>query len=290
LESFERQLTLGLFTYNVIVVDNDHRRTASAVVRRIEPKKFTIRYDIEPKKNIALARNKCLNLCMGDYIAMIDDDERAEKDWLLNLYLAALKYQADIVLGRVKAIFPPKTPEYIRKSLIFDLRRPISGAIVDMEFYGAGNAFFKRSIIETTSIRFDPQFGKTGGEDTRFFGELRQKGYLSVWCNEAVVYHYYPQSRASLRWILQRAFRLGNNSTRLRGDTHWLRSRSPHHIDQLSLSVKNLSKSTFKFLASLLNAKLASGYKTNVVNQLSPLAFYFGEILSLFNYRYHEYR
>jgi len=290
LQSLDTQVTLKLFSYRVIVVDNDHLKTAKAVVRGIKPKKYSICYSVEPKKNISLARNKSLGLCTGEYVAIIDDDEGADKHWLLNLYQAALKYQADIVFGRVETIFPPNTSEYIRKSLIFDVAQPSSGANVGMEFYNSGNSFFKRSVIERASMRFDPQFGNTGGEDTRFFEELKQKGCSAVWCNEAVIYHYYPPSRVSLRWILQRAFRIGNNNIRLQGDDHWLASKSSYRIIQLGLAVKNILKLAIRFGSSILNDKFDCNYKIQLVNQLLVLLFYLGEMLSLFEYRYREYR
>jgi len=272
------------------VVDNDYQRTAEAIVREIKSINCSISYAVEPEKNIALARNKSLNLCGGDYVAIIDDDEWADKSWLYNLYRASIKYQADVVLGRVKPIFPPHTPEYIKESPLFNHNRPFSGSIVNAALYNTGNSFFKRSIIERTSVRFDPQFGKTGGEDTRFFKDLKLKGYPAVWCDDAIVSHYYPPNRARLRWVLQRTFRVGNNGRRIHGDDHWLVIESPHRAIQFMYIFKNTAKYFSKFAKNLFHAIYDKEYKSVALKHLLTVAFLVGEMSSLFNYRYREYR
>jgi succinoglycan biosynthesis protein ExoM len=288
--SLDNQNTFGQFTYRVIVVDNDRQQTASAVVREIKPINYSISYAVESEKNIALARNKALNLCTGDYIATIDDDEWADKSWLLNLYQASIKYQADVVIGRTKPIFPQNTPKYIKESLFFNRDRPLSGSIVGSAFYNTGNSFFKRSIIRKTSLSFDPQFGETGGEDTRFFEDLKLKGYPAVWCDEAIVSHYYPPDRARLRWMLRRIFRYGNNARHFRRDDYWLIVESPHRIIQLMHILKSTAKFSLKFLKSILHATSKVENKSILLNYLLGVAFCIGEISSLFNYRYREYR
>lgn len=53
-------------------------------------------------------------MATGDYIATIDDDDYADRQWLLNLYRAIITYGADIVHGPVVWEFPAGTPDYIR--------------------------------------------------------------------------------------------------------------------------------------------------------------------------------
>ena len=58
------------------------------------------------------------------------------------------------------------------------------------------------------------KFGKTGGEDTFFFRELRKRGCHMIWCREALVFGPISPAKANLRWILKRRFRTGNNYPR----------------------------------------------------------------------------
>ena len=73
-----------LLPSEVIVVDNDAEGTARAVVERCLAARppFPIRYDIQPQKNIALTRNRTVELASREWLAFVDDDERAPDSWL----------------------------------------------------------------------------------------------------------------------------------------------------------------------------------------------------------------
>jgi succinoglycan biosynthesis protein ExoM len=290
LSSLDRQITDNLFSYQVIIVDNDRQWTAKAVIDEFEPKNYTIQYAVEPEKNIAIARNRALNLCAADYIATIDDDETAHKCWLLNFFNAAAQYQADILFGRVEPTFEAKTPEYIIKCPVFNRERLPSGSIVGIESYNTANAYFKRSVIDSESMRFNPRFGQTGGEDTHFFDQLKQKGYPAVWCDEAVVFHYYPPERARMRWILQRTFRVGNNAIHIMGDEHWLMAQSSQRFKQMVCLIESIAKTVVKMFKCFLFQRDGENNTSQILNHLLIIAVRMGELLSLFNYRYREYR
>jgi len=89
LETLGPQDTGGSFTYSIVVVDNDHRRTAEAVVRDFAAASpIPVTYCVEPRQNIARARNRAVENADGDFVAFIDDDEFPTTQWLLNLYEA----------------------------------------------------------------------------------------------------------------------------------------------------------------------------------------------------------
>ena len=68
----------------VVVVDNDAAGSACEAVerRRALGGPFPIIYDVQPQKNISLTRNLTVQHATGDWVAFIDDDERAPVDWL----------------------------------------------------------------------------------------------------------------------------------------------------------------------------------------------------------------
>jgi succinoglycan biosynthesis protein ExoM len=68
-------------------------------------------------------------------------------------------------------------------------------------------------------LRFDPAFRDAGGEDTQLFREARRAGARIRWVEEAAVEESVPASRARVRWILARSFRIGANRVQfLRAD------------------------------------------------------------------------
>jgi glycosyltransferase involved in cell wall biosynthesis len=87
LDKLNDQQTDGLFTYSVVVTDNDPEQSARELVTAHSSRSLVhVTYCAESQQNIALARNKALQHAEGDFIAFIDDDEYPEDDWLLNLF------------------------------------------------------------------------------------------------------------------------------------------------------------------------------------------------------------
>lgn len=287
------QETGGEFTFNIIVVDNDAQRSAEGTVREFETKGEKIIYDVEPEQNISLARNRSLSHATGDYIATIDDDEYADSQWLLNLYKTMISYKADVVHGPVSPIFPNNTPIYIRKSKTFNLPNPPTGS-TENYIDAAGNALFRRRIIERMATPFIPSFGRTGGEDTRFFKNLRKQGYNMIWCREAQVFEFIPTERANLAWILKRNFRVGNNRHRLLGKGPFINNLSKgRKIIYICWKLVMLGCAVpIYILGSILGGTFAikKCSFSKAIKCLERIAFYIGLISYFLNFRYEQYR
>src|SRR5436190_12853645 len=73
------QETGGLFTYSIVVVDNDRLQSAEAVVSGFAA--VSVKYCVEPRQNIALARNRAVQDSRGDFVAFFDDDQFPTKCW-----------------------------------------------------------------------------------------------------------------------------------------------------------------------------------------------------------------
>ena len=122
LEKLQQQRTNDLFTYSVVVVDNDVNESAKTVVETFKQKSsFNIDYFVEPEQNISLARNKAVGSARGNFIAFIDDDEYPEPNWLLNFYKTLTDINADGVLGPVVPYYPDGIPKWIIKSKICEM-------------------------------------------------------------------------------------------------------------------------------------------------------------------------
>jgi succinoglycan biosynthesis protein ExoM len=279
------------FSFAIIVADNDAQRSAETTVREFKTNGQTIIYDVEPEQNISLARNKSLSHATGDYIATIDDDEYADSHWLLNLYKTMVSYAADVVHGPVTSVFHEKTPNYIKKSALFNLPNPPTGS---MESYvcATQNSLFRRRLIENTPIPFDPSFGRTGGGDSHFFENLKKQGYKMVWCREAQVFEFISPERANLVWVLKRNFRIGNT---------WLRASNKGSFNtnlsrewEVFYILKDLAilgcAVPFYTICGIFNLQKRRHYfSRKAVNCLERIAFYAGIITYFLGFRYEEY-
>jgi glycosyltransferase involved in cell wall biosynthesis len=202
------QETNGLFTYSIVVADNDHLRSAEAVVKdSAATSTIPVRYCVEPQQNIALTRNKAIEKASGDFIAFIDDDEFPKKRWLLTLFEACNKFNADGVIGSVKPYFEEKAPKWVVRGKFYERPTYATGFVIDWRKGRTGNVLLKKLIFEGLEQPFSPKF--TVGEDQDFFRRMIAKGYTFIWCNEAVAFEAVPPVRWSRTFMLKRALLRG---------------------------------------------------------------------------------
>ena len=216
LEELGRQETEGLFSYSIVVTDNDQSGSAEGVVSELGSRlPVDIIYCVEPQQNIALARNKALANATGNFIAFIDDDEVPIQNWLLTLFKACQAYQVDGALGPVKPYFEVQPPKWVIEGGFYDRPSYKTGLIIDWRKGRTGNTLLKRCILDLGEEAFRPQFRT--GEDQDFFRRMIERGYKFVWCHEALAYEVVPPLRWKLSFMLRRALLQGKIS-RLHSD------------------------------------------------------------------------
>lgn len=201
----------------VVVVDNDAAGSARLIVDRWrrESLPFSVRYEIQPVQNIAMTRNRTVELASGDWLAFIDDDERAPRHWLLRLMITALRLDADGVLGPVIPLVPRNAPGWIRRGRFYDWARMRTGTRIPLNRLRFGNVLLRASLVRNcTPSPFDPAYGLTGGEDGDLLARLVQNGARIVWCDEAFVDEPIEPSRLRLAWLLRRSLRGGQDFAR----------------------------------------------------------------------------
>lgn len=208
LDELRDQDTRGLFTYSIVVADNDYLQSAMTVVSDLAvTSTVPIRYCVEPQQNIALARNKAIENTDGDFVAFIDDDEFPTKQWLLTLFDVCNEYGVDGVLGPVKRHFDEEPPKWLVKSKFYEREIYPTGSIVRWREGRTGNVLLKKKVFANDLEPFKPQF--RGGEDTDFFRRMIERGHRFVWSSEAVAYEVVPPARWKRTFMLKRALLRG---------------------------------------------------------------------------------
>ena len=209
LNDLRYQDTAGCFTYSIVVCDNDHLRSAEAIVCDfVAISGIDVKYCVEPQQGIALARNKAVQSATGNYIAFIDDDEFPENNWLHVLFAACGKYAVDGVLGPVKPSFGEHVPRWIVMGRFYDRPCHETGFILAPQHTRTGNVLLKEYVFRVTNSPFRPLF--RAGEDVDFFTRVINQGRVFIWCNEAVVYEDVPPSRWKRSYLLRKALLRGS--------------------------------------------------------------------------------
>jgi len=208
LTDLNRQETAGLFTYSIVITDNDEAQSGEETVADFRlVSNIPVKYCVEPQRGIALARNKVVLNAEGPFLAFIDDDEFPIAQWLLTLFKACHDYKVDGVLGPVKRHFDETPPAWILKSHLYDRRVNPTGMQVDWHEARTGNVLLKKRIIGKDAMPFRPELRT--GEDRDFFKRKIEEGYSFIWSAEAEVFEVLPPARWKRMFYVKKALLQG---------------------------------------------------------------------------------
>lgn len=197
----------------VIVADNDDTPSARLTVEAaFAAEGLDGVYLHAPARNISVARNACLQAARAPLVAFIDDDEIARPGWLSGLVAAMDVAKSDVVFGKVNAAYAPDAPRWMPAADLHSTPAPFRNGVIDGGY--TCNVLMRRNAIG--ALRFDPAFGRSGGEDTTFFAAMRGMGASMSYAADAVVDEPVTESRSSLAWLTQRAYRAGQTYGLLR--------------------------------------------------------------------------
>ena len=211
LASLERQVLPEGVVVEVIVVDNDPRKSAEPIVADVHgTERIRFSYFHQPVKNISLTRNMAVEKASGQYLLFIDDDEVAPPEWISRLSGAMERFAADGVSGPVMPEFHPLTPQWMRRRELF--YNPMQTTGERSVGTWTNNCIVRAAIMKKMEQPFDPEY--SGTEDAHLFDRLERQGARFVYCREGWVSEYLPPQRTSLRYLFSLGFKGGHGHTR----------------------------------------------------------------------------
>lgn len=196
----------------LIIVDNSREGDAAQICES-DDWAWPMLYLHEPLPGISYARNKGLAAVPidSDFIAMIDDDEIPDPDWLDQLLAAQGRSGADIIVGRTTPEFPIATPGWIPATGFFcKPQDPENYQDLDPDTPAATcNVLVSAQALRESRLSFDPSLALSGGEDKLFFQSLKILGYRFAWCYHAHATEHIPTERANFAYMWREAYRRG---------------------------------------------------------------------------------
>lgn len=203
--------------YEIVVVDNASTDGTAAVVAECQRRfaSHDIRLIHEESPGLSHARNAGFRAARGRYVAYLDDDALAVKDWLAagveTFETGAAKPIA--VVGPVFPRYPEGKPDWFNDRFErFDLgREPIY--LNEQQSFMGGNSMFERAALERLG-GFDPQLGMTGkrlwlGEEVDLLLRMRKQfgADCVVYYNPRVaILHAVGRQKLTAGYILRRRF------------------------------------------------------------------------------------
>jgi cellulose synthase/poly-beta-1,6-N-acetylglucosamine synthase-like glycosyltransferase len=147
----------------------------------------------------------------AELLAMLDDDERPEPQWLNELVRVRSATKATVVVGPVRAVLPYDVPAWVRAFRECEYPQQADGASLADGW--SSNFLLDVAEVEPMGLRFDSALNRAGGEDQLFFRQLLGCGGVIRYAANATVWETLPPERRSLPAILKRSFRRGGSLT-----------------------------------------------------------------------------
>ncbi len=204
------------FQLGMTVVDDSLDGNAEKVTKLYADRfPLGLAYENSASQNISTARNLALSRSMhrAAWIAMTDDDCEPCEVWLSELARVAKDATADVSSGLMLRRAPAHAPNWITDQPFLELGEFVAADGEEMAIANTNNCLISsKFLIAHPAERFDPEFGRIGGEDMAFFSSLKAAGAKIVFAAEAFVYENEPDERLTVRYQIRRYFWHGNSS------------------------------------------------------------------------------
>lgn len=151
----------------------------------------------------------------ADNLAMIDDDEWVEKQWISELVKVQIQTGADVVGGSVAPEFEGGRPEWAQNLNIYYQTDSNESGPVEL-VQGTTNVLLNRGVVtKYPSERFDEFYSLVGGGDKEFFTRLKRRGATFAFSHLAQAHELFGASRMTKEWAIERAYRIGAGDMRI---------------------------------------------------------------------------
>ncbi|MUK49030.1 glycosyltransferase family 2 protein [Aliivibrio fischeri] len=139
--------------YEIILVDDGSLDDSLSIAKSIPDDRNLIKIIEQPNGGVARARNKGIELAVGQYIGFLDSDDWLSENYVQSIYESVTKYQSDIVyfdrnLHHEKSI---KSVHYPLLKLDISTNK----SIFTLLNLSSCNKVYKRNVINTTRFPTD---------------------------------------------------------------------------------------------------------------------------------------
>lgn len=209
----------------VVVNNNSTDCTAErfAVFAAAHPQ-YNLRMVEEHNQGLSYARNRGIRESTGEYMAIIDDDERIVPEFI-SAYISLFDTVPEAVAGGgpIVPVYPAGRPAWMSCFT----ERPIANTMYlgdrvrefpEGHIPGGGNMAIRRSAVKRYGV-FDISLGRvgtslTGGEESDLFERLRLAEAKYYYTPKAVMYHIIPAEKLSRGYFSRLSYNIGVSQLR----------------------------------------------------------------------------
>lgn len=185
---------------------------------------YNLRMVEEHNQGLSYARNRGIRESTGEYMAIIDDDERIVPEFI-SAYISLFDTVPEAVAGGgpIVPVYPAGRPAWMSCFT----ERPIANTMYlgdrvrefpEGHIPGGGNMAIRRSAVKRYGV-FDISLGRvgtslTGGEESDLFERLRLAEAKYYYTPKAVMYHIIPAEKLSRGYFSRLSYNIGVSQLR----------------------------------------------------------------------------
>lgn len=211
--------SLVSYPFEIIVVNNASTDGTDEAVKTIQKEYPFVASSIvyEDKQGLGHARNTGLRHARGKYVAFLDDDARADRNWLKTAleFFETLEPSPICVGGPIFPFYTTPRPKWFCEENEIRSWGDHSRHLEIGESFSGSNMIWRKEILEALG-GFDVNLGVKGkylsvGEETAVFQKSWEVfGHPSFFYSpRLLVYHWVAPSKMRVRYQLKRAFVTG---------------------------------------------------------------------------------
>ena len=199
--------------FEVLVVDNGPHASTRRVVESYAGK-LPVRYAAEPRRGRAYARNTSYELARTEYVAYMDDDALARRDWIERM-LDVIRADAPAIFGGPYcAYYLTEKPRWYRDEYGSNDLGPAPRRLDGPPWLTSANLVLRRDLLERIagfSLAYGMPDALPLGQDTEVQLRARRQipGLEIRYYPQIVVDHLTPGSKMNLRAFLRRRWQRG---------------------------------------------------------------------------------
>ena len=189
----------SIYPIECIIIDSSDTQETKKIVEQWKKRvPFRIQYIYEPRSGFPIARNQAIQHAHGTWIASIDDDCIADKQWIRAMY-KSIQHNPHVsaILGKTMTIYRdnPIARATELNETYWKARGRFNTNITDLEILDNKNIVLSKKFLTQKNIRYDESrvFQYNGAsEDCDLGMQIQSKGGKAKYNPSMIVFHKDP--------------------------------------------------------------------------------------------------
>ncbi len=270
--------------FEIIVVDDgSNDGTANYLKTKArKTKEPKIRVIMHKNKGLAHSRNIAVKKARGEFMAFIDDDAVASRNWLKNAYgcISSVNPKPQGVTGPVKSYYKVKKPIWFKDEYVDDIKGIKERFLKTGEAFSGPNMILNKEIIKKYG-GFDELVDMKGallmlGEETKLFERIWKNNIdkkILYYSPQIIVNHLIHPFKLTISYTLKRWFATGQS--------YYLRHKRSGLLEKTGMTFRIVGFTIISTLLAVILIPFYRRYQNWLIERIGPILFCLGFITSL---------